>query len=311
MSEFFWTSPEKAYKVLADLKKPNYILRYELAPTGLVHPGILRTLIRLNTLRNLLVKGGLNVISVLRLNDRYVLKSSPYLSNSSPHINSQLKNVPSPEPGFSSYFDWSKADIQKSIEMYGITIDKVLLVSDMYQSNKFKKLIKKVLLKKTEVLRIISDSQDVPPRIFHPLCTNCQKMYYDQVSDISLSGEAEYHCKNCGHESKFSVYDNQGLLAFKIETALTWNFLGITMDFHGLNHIKAVECSAKIYTLLFHRRPPLSYVVNLTIGDNHKVVHKSLYNFIPVTKLSMAQKEKLKGILSKTPDHRLLDLPHI
>jgi lysyl-tRNA synthetase class I len=309
VTKFIWTNPEKAYSVLVDLNRPAYVLYYELAPTGLVHSGILRTLIRLNTLRNLLIERGLNVVSVLRLNDRYVLKSSRHLLNPSPHINSQLINVPSPEPSFSSYFDWSKADIQKAIKMFGITIDKFLLVSGMYQSNEFKGLIKEVLLKKTEVLRIISDSQKAPTSIFHPLCTNCQKMYYDEVSDISLNGKGEYVCKNCGHKSQFSVYENQGLLAFKIEIALTWKFLGVSMDFHGLNHVGATECAEKIYTLLFRMSPPLSYVVNLTIGADHKVVRKSLGNFIPVTGLSIAQKEKLKKILSNISDRRLLVLP--
>jgi len=308
-SNDLWSDPQKACRRLLKLKKAHYVLYYELAPTGNVHPGILRTFIRMNAVRNLLINEGAKVSSLLRINDRYILKSIKYPPNISKYIDNQLKDAPSPVEGFRNFFEWSKTDIENVIKLFDIKIDTTYLVSEMYKSEKFKKLIEKVILKKKKILEILSESQKSEPQIFHPICSNCKKMYHLTVSELNSRGEGRYICKNCGNQSKFSVYKNPGLLAFKIETALTWKFFNISMDFHGLNHVEAVKCSKKIFKELFDSEPPLSYVVNLTLGRDHKMASKSHCNFKPITKMSIAQREELLNILSSTPDQELLSLP--
>lgn len=309
MARNLWRTPQEAADTLANSGKTEFILFYELAATGLVHAGILRTLLRIDSVRAELVKRGLKARFVFGLSDRAALKSTNYLDKPRPFLGRQLKDVPSPEPTAESYFDWSCLDIRKTVSDYDIRVDEFLSDDAFYQSERYRSLTREALLKKREVIETLAKFQK-EPRLFQPLCSNCRKMYCCAVSDITPDGEGWYHCHNCEFSSAFSIYTNGGLLSFKLELAIKWEWLGVDMHFTGIDHLPAIQSSREVSAVLFRERPIHFYLLNLTSQGEGGVMHKSLRNFTPVTHLSAAEKRELRRRLISTPDRSQLKLPH-
>jgi len=306
-----WTTPRKAAEELAGSQKSDFILFYELAPTGLVHAGLLRTLLRVHEVKTELARLGMRARFILGLSDRAALKTTRYLPNPEPYIGCQLRDIPSPEPAAKSYFDWSRADILRAIDEYEIEVDDFLYDDAFYCSAEFRKLTKQALLKKQEIVRTLALSQKTAPYLFQPICSNCGKMYQCVVSEINVCGEGNYNCQNCGFESTFSIYNNRGLLSFKLELAVKWEWLKVDMHFTGIDHLPAVQSGKMVGEVIFHSSRVNFYFLNLTVQDARGVMHKSLGNFSPITRLSVANRRELRERLLKTPDHLLLKLPDV
>lgn len=309
MYKHLWATPRRAAEVIAGTGKREFILFYELAPTGLVHAGLLRTLLRAHQVKMELTRSDLRARFILGLSDRAALKASNYLPNPEPYLGCQLKNVPSPEPTARSYFDWSCSDILRAVDEYEISVDDFLYDDTFYCSAEYRRLTAEVLLMKCEVVRALARSQRTAPRIFQPVCSNCGKMYRSVVSDIGPDGEGWYRCHNCGFESGFSIYSNGGLLSFKLELAVKWNWLKVDLHFTGVDHFPAVQSGKMVSEIVFHSAKTNFYFLNLTIQGNRGVVHKSLGNFSRVTGLPAGARCELREKLLRTPDHLLLKLP--
>ena len=281
------------------------ILYYELAPTGLVHLGVLRSLLRIKELKEYFNNRGNDIKLILRINDRYVSKNNKNLKDSSKYEGVQLRNVPSPEAGFSSFLDWSLNDIYHIIETYDIAFDQILFVDDMYKSKQFQQLIWDTVRRYNELEKIIGESIKQYPQLLHPLCNKCMRMYGTNIvkdNDVYL-----YHCTYCNNDGKINSHINDGLISFKWETALTWKFLNVSIDTHGLNHLNAAEVSKKIYQELFDIEAPQFFTINLTMGDRNSIVSKSQANFVPVSLLTRNYgKEYIIEKLAKVNDKTLL-----
>lgn len=170
-----WPDPSGICDELLRVRRSCSVLYFELAPTGLVHPGILRLMLRIDYMRKRIAAAGLGAVSVLGLDDRCDLKSSRYLSNGSPYIGTKITEVPSPESGFDSYFAWSVAKIREAIVAYGISFDRYELNGDLYRTSSYRELIARSLRHREQILRIIGKFQTTEPLVLSPLVRQMQK----------------------------------------------------------------------------------------------------------------------------------------
>lgn len=287
----------------------RYVIFYELAPTGMVHVGVLRTLIRMKQLRTALLESGEQVVSILRVNDRAALRCADSHSHSHDYRGFPLTRVPSPIPGHESYYHWSVADILRVLDLYSIPFDRVCTMTDVCEIDAFRQGVSLALQRLDEVLDRVSDSQRVPPEFFRPSCDSCGRTYYAKVLTLDSSGCGMYVCSVCGYEGTFSVFENRGLITFKIEMALTWKALDVSFDCHGVNHYEAVNTSRTMYRALGFGEPPGTCMVNITLGPDGKMVSKSRGNSKAVSQMTDEERGVVEALIERTPVHRPLVLP--
>lgn len=304
-----WLSPSDAIDILSKKEKTSFVLYYELAPTGYVHAGIIRTMLHLEKIKSELIKKGFNVSSMLRINDRYVLKSKNYIDKSRFYFNTPLLYTPSPVSKYSNFLEWGISEIFSSMEKFELKFDKIFFVSEMYESKGFKDLVDIFYLKKDKVTKYLGGGQNKIKPLFHPLCEKCKKIYYAETSLINQFMNGKYICKYCGCESTYLIHENKGLISFKIETALTWKYINADIDFHGTNHEDVAKFSEKIYEILFNDSPPLLYEINVTLGNDKKMLSKSKKKFLPFNKFDNSKLKNLKELLVRTDNKKLLQLP--
>lgn len=278
---------------------------YELAPTGLVHLGILRTMLRMNEIRHLLIQEGLNPKTILRINDRYVFHQNLNLQDANSFEGVKLGHIHSPSSKYENFLEWSVDDIKKVIDIFDIKIDRLFYIDDLYKSPKFQELIWSSFDQRNFIEKIIRMSAKKPKDFFHPACDGCGRMYFTSLNIVK--NICKYSCSFCGYNGNISPDINGGLVTFKWETALTWKYCNIHVDIHGANHQRAAITSLRIFTELFNSHPPSFYELNLTLGNDGKAMSKSKANFIPVSKLAkMYGVKKVKDFLKGADDKILL-----
>ncbi len=310
-SERVWWQPAE---ILEELRRRNLkeaVLYYELAPTGSFHPGLLRTSLQIQSLKDSLNKAGLAARCVLRLNDRYVLRSIDYSTEVGGHLMIPLTMVPSPIGGHDNFCQWSINDICAALEACDCKFDEVRYVSELYDSQEFKDLAADALLEKDSLLRYIGDHQQSRPSFFSPVCPRCSRMYAGFTESMSGQGVGIYRCSACELRFRFDVLKSPGLINFKIETALTWRILGVSVDVHGTDQRAAARVSAGVYKILFQDEAPLRHCVNCVLGSDGKIMHKSRRNFRPVLSYSPEERTELIRVLGLLPVNSLVAMESI
>ncbi|HHT9106173.1 MAG TPA: hypothetical protein ACFYD7_09905 [Candidatus Wujingus californicus] len=289
--------------------KSQCILYYEFAPTGLLHAGILRTMLRVEKTRSLAIQKGLAVKAILGIGDRTALKKQLHFPNFEKHINSQLVDIPNPVTNIGTYYDYFCEDIYRTVKKYNIHFDQYIRIGELYESDTLRDVLDKIFGQQSNILSILANSQRNPPTIFFPKCEKCGKMYYSRVQSFDQDGQSKYVCNNCNYNGICSILKNRGAFTFKLEMAIIWRLLGVDFQFAGQDHYEAIMVAQKIYNILFGNLQVIPYIVNLTITDGKNVARKSLGNFRPVSNLNPLESEKLLYLLERTPDKRLLILP--
>lgn len=299
----FWNSPESLVHLIR--RATQIVLCYELAPTGRIHPGIVRTLLYADTLRKLLEADGCASRLVVRVNDRAGSKDRP----SSSELGVVLAG-PLPAKGVSgvSALEQLLKELSACSRHFGVHIDQIDLVSKLYASDTFRRLTREVIKNAAAVRHLLSKYQTTPPVLFRPLCAACRHMYSADLPTNSLDGCGTYRCRRCGYVGTFSAEESDGLFAFKLESALMWEYYQADVDLHGQDHIEAFESSCAIATLLSWR-VPFAGRVNLTFNSAGKKLSKSRDNFVPVVELDFLLQGALKDLVSKTPWREPLHLP--
>ncbi|GAG62300.1 unnamed protein product [marine sediment metagenome] len=309
MNNEMWSTPKEIEQILISESKKKAVLFYEFAPTGKLHAGILRTLIRMNDVLEYLDSMDINTTSILSIADQVALKEQNHFPNFNQFKNRQLNKIPNPITGKGSYSDYFLDDIKKTIKYFKIKIDRYENVSKYYSKKMLYSFVPLIYKKQDEIIFILSKYQKSRPALFHPKCEKCGLLYQGTIYRINSLGCSDFKCTNCGYSSLISIINNVGIFPFKLETAIKWKLLNVDVQFVGIDHKDAIKASIELYENLFGKCNIIPYFLNLTISEGNEVVRKSLGNYKPVTTFNEQERQELRELLKKTKDGLLLRLP--
>lgn len=303
-SKDYWLTPEIISRSIFQTN-PS-VMCYELAPTGRVHAGIVRTLLYAEDIRRRAATNAKTCHLVLRLNDRAAQKGTRV---DSLMVGAEIAaNMPARTSTSLTAIQQLREDIDVCATRFGVRIEQIQLVSTLYKDPKFLGIVNHALERAEDIRRELCHRQTAPVTLFHPLCGRCQRMYCAVPTLESWVGKGVYRCRACGHRDVFNATSSEGLLAFKLESSMMWEYFDAKVDLHGQDHIEAFDASAALSSMLSYRTPLLGRT-NLTFNSAGKKVSKSADNFVPVAELNEARCDELKARMVATPWSRPLRLP--
>jgi len=219
-------------------------------PSGRIHVGSLRGVITHDLIYKALLDQQVKATFSFVIEDHDPMDGLPiYLDEKKyqKYMGQPLNTVPSPEPGFKSYADYFAQDFIEVFNACGCR-PKIIYTSQLYQSGKMNQGIKKCLDKADEIRQIYKKvSGSAKPDDWYPfqvICQKCGKVGTTKV--IDWDGEkVTYQCladlvswaQGCGHQAKVSPFNGTGKLPWKVEWAVKWQAIGITIEGAGKDHM--------------------------------------------------------------------------
>lgn len=250
----FWADKEaqeikkrgKSFEWVDDMKTPS----------GKIHVGALRGVVIHDLTYKALKKAGVNAKYTYVFDNHDPMDSLPiYLDKKKfgQYMGTPLYKIPSPAPGFANYAEYYAKDFQDAFEAIGCHPE-ILWATDIYESGKMNDAIK-LCLDNAEKIRGIYEElyKKSLPKDWYPFqvyCTQCGKVSTTKVFD--WDGEyVHFTCdidrldwvKGCGYKGKASPFSKKahiaGKLPWKIEWAVKWEVIGITVEGAGKDHMSA------------------------------------------------------------------------
>lgn len=219
-------------------------------PSGKVHVGSLRGVLVHDFVYKSFLKFGKKARYTYHFDDFDPMDGLPvYLPKEKyeKYMGFPLKDVPSPEEGFSSYAEYYAKDFLKVFTSLGAEPEIVWSYQDMYKSGKLDPAIKIALDNAERIQKIyqeVSGSQkkkDWYP--FQPVCENCGKIGTTRV--FSWDGkQVSYVCEKdmvewavgCGFEGKVSPFGGSGKMPWKVEWPAKWFANKVGFEGSGKDH---------------------------------------------------------------------------
>lgn len=255
-------------------------LYYELAPTGDVHAGLLRTLLWLDTLRGKLSARGRNVQAVLRINDRTAISPANANLRSPEKWYRHCDDVGFRDTGL-SFLDFFNQRIASVLSAMSLKHVRVLRVSDLMRRTAFRRRLWRVIRQESvvrSVLRVPQSREIVFPYSGDPRRKFTSRFIW--IGDLPFCYDVV--------ERTFTAVDedlNGGFVQFRLESALTWAYFDRCIDFHGDDHAAAFRSSRRLLLTVRPQADVREALVNTIIADDAGVLRKSKANFTPVLDL--------------------------
>lgn len=247
----FW-----ADEVALELKKRKLPLEWVddmKTPSGKIHVGALRGVVIHDLAYKSLKDVGVKAKYTYIFDNHDPMDSLPiYLPKEyEKYLGLPLFKVPSPEKGFANYAEFYAKDFINVFTKIGCTPE-ILWSTDLYLSGKMNGSIKEVLEKADKIRKIYEEmyKKELPKNWypFQPYCPNCTKV--STTSATSWDGEKVHMVcgidkvnwtKGCGFEGDISPFSDKngivGKLPWKIEWAVKWKVVGITVEGAGKDHM--------------------------------------------------------------------------
>ena len=252
MNLVFW-----ADKVAEELKKRKLPLEWVddmKTPSGRIHVGSLRGVVVHDLVYKALKQAGANAKYTWVFDNHDPMDGLPvYLPKEKfeKYLGTPLFQVPSPEPGFKNYAEYYALEFKDVFNAIG-AYPEIIWASDLYMSGKMNDGIR-TCLEKAEIIRGIYEELYKKPLAkdwypFQVYCENCGKVSTTRVYDWD-GEQVSYRCKvdvvdwtkGCGHEGEASPFSSKdrmaGKLPWKIEWAVKWKAIGITVEGAGKDHM--------------------------------------------------------------------------
>lgn len=219
-------------------------------PSGRIHVGSLRGVVIHDLIYKVLVENGIKAEFSYVFNDLDPMDAIPsYLEYSKweKYAGQPLYKIPSPETGYKSFAEYYAKDFINVFESINCH-PKIIWSSELYNSGKMNEVIKKILDNADKVREIYSRiAKASKPDDWFPLnvvCENCGKVGTTEV--YKWDGEIVYYrcsphavawAKGCGHEGKISPFNGNAKFPWKVDWAVTWKTVGITIEGAGKDHM--------------------------------------------------------------------------
>ncbi|MEM7492872.1 MAG: hypothetical protein AAF296_05780 [Pseudomonadota bacterium] len=273
----------------------------ELSPTGSLHAGTLRLLIFAEEVReHARVTYGISVEHVIRINDLAPEKqTSEPLSHGRKIAAHHVE-----ERASANRLETLEEELRMLYEATGWPLPSLIRVSEIYQQDLFRSLIRDCASRSDLIISILSNYKKSSVGLVYPICTSCDRIQYGFPKYLDSSG-AEWVCPDCSAPNTFSCSKSPKILTFKVEQALAWQILGASVDLHGQDHIEAFNASLEIATALELKFLPSAARVNLVFDRIRKTkISKSLGSNYGQIDITIDDLEGLVCRLKKTPFHR-------
>jgi len=245
----YWAD-QLAKQIIESGKYQPYWVDDAKTPSGQIHIGSLRGVITHDLIYKTLLSVGEKATFSYMIDDHDPMDGLPiYLDEKKykKYMGQPLNSIPSPEPGYKSYAEYFAKDFIEVFNACGCQ-PKVIWTSELYRSGKMNKGIRKCLNKASQIRKIykrISGSEkpdDWYP--FQAICQKCGKIGTTKV--VNWDGEkVTYQClpnlvdwaQGCGYKGKISPLSGTGKLPWKVEWAVRWQAVGITVEGAGKDHL--------------------------------------------------------------------------
>lgn len=239
-----------AKEIVASRKHKPYWVDDMKTPSGRIHVGSLRGVITHDLIYKALLDLGQKATFSYVIDDHDPMDSLPaYLASKKwgKYMGQPLNTIPSPEPGFKSYAEYFARDFIEVFNGCGCQ-PKIIWTSNLYSSGKMNKGIKKCLDNVDKIRKIYKRvAGSLKPKDWYPfqvICPKCGKVGTTKIVDWD-GQKATYKClpdlvswaKGCGHTGKESPYNGKGKLPWKVEWAVKWQAIGITIEGAGKDHM--------------------------------------------------------------------------
>ncbi len=247
----FW-----ADEVALELKKRKLPLEWVddmKTPSGKIHVGALRGVVIHDLAYKSLKDAGVKAKYTYIFDNHDPMDGLPvYLPKEyGKYLGMPLFKVPSPNKGFANYAEYYAKDFIDVFTKIGCTPE-ILLSTDLYLNGKMNDSIKEVLDKADKIRKIYEElyKRELPKNWypFQPYCPNCGKV--STTSATSWDGEKVHivcgidkvnWTKGCGFEGDISPFSDKngivGKLPWKVEWAVKWKVVGITVEGAGKDHM--------------------------------------------------------------------------
>lgn len=292
-------------------------------PSGLIHVGSLRGVIIHDLVFRALKEVGLKVRYTYIFDDHDPMDALPaYLPKEKfeKYLGFPLNRLPSPETGYDSFAQYYALEFKKVFNLLGAN-PKIIWASKLYQEGRMNEGIKKCLDNATKIREIYKRvaganlSDDWYP--FFVVCPKCGRVGTTRVYDwdgqaVSFKCEPEMvvWAAGCGHQGKVAPFDGTGKLPWKVEWAVKWQVLGVTVEGAGKDHMSAGGsheiASAVCREILNYPVPhPIAYEFFL-VGGKKMAASKGLG--ASATEVSQIMPpEILRFLMVRTPNRRAID----
>ena len=244
----YWAD-KLAKKIIDSGRYQPYWVDDMKTPSGKVHVGALRGVILHDLIFKALLDSGKKATYTYVIDDHDPMDALPiYLDRTKykKFMGMPLNKVPSPKSGYRSFAEYYAKDFINVFNHLGAK-PKILWASELYTSGKMNQGIKKVLDEAQKIRKIykkISGSEK--PDNWYPfqvICPQCGKLT-TQVFDWD-GKEVIFRClphlyqwaEGCGYEGKISPFDGKGKLPWKVEWAVKWQVIGVTIETAGKDHM--------------------------------------------------------------------------
>ena len=241
-------------------------------PSGRIHVGSLRGVIVHDLIYKALKEIGVKAKSSYVFNDMDPMDGMPaYLDNAEwkKYMGFPLYKIPSPEPGFESfaeYFAQEFIEVFKSLNCH----PQIIWSSKLYRSGKMNNDIK-LILNKVDIVkdifkRLVKKVYPANWFPYNPFCEKCGKV--GTTNSYKWDGKYIYYrcepnmvawAKGCGHEGKTEPINENGKLPWKLDWAVHWKVIGVTVESSGKDHMSkggSYDIAAHVCREILGTEPP-------------------------------------------------------
>jgi len=257
-------------EILASRPSDRYVVNDAKSPSGPIHVGSLRGVVLHDCVVRGLRERGRETTFLYGFDDYDPLDARPASvpAEFDRYLGMPLSEIPSPEPGASSYgrhygleFAWVWSRVGAHPDVYW--------TSELYKSGRFNEAIRIALERADELIQIdreISGSRKAERHPLQPLCERCGRIGTTVVT--GWDGQlVSYECRpdkvrwatGCGHRGRRSPFDGGSKLQYVVEWAAKWWIFGVTVEGAGKDHMTrggSHDRSSAMCERVFHARPP-------------------------------------------------------
>lgn len=292
-------------------------------PSGRIHVGSLRGVVIHDLVYKALLDIGVKAKLTYVFDDHDPMDGLPgFLEEKkwSKYMGMQLFSIPSPEPAFESFAQWSAQEFIKVFESINCHPE-LIWTSQLYKSGKMNEVIKEVLDNVTKVRKIYETiykkkiADDWYP--FQVVCEKCKKVGTTKIHN--WDGEyVHYRCipdmvtwaKGCGHEGKISPLNGNGKLPWKVEWAAKWKVIGVTVEGAGKDHMSAGgshDIASEVCRKVLHYPVPYDFSYEFFIIGGKKMSSSKGVGTSVKEGAEILPTDLFRFLMVRTPIERTLD----
>jgi lysyl-tRNA synthetase class 1 len=263
MEKFYWAD-QVADKIIKERgKKKEYVCASRITPSGTIHIGNFREVITSELVIRALRDKGKKAKFIFSWDDYDRFRKVPanVPKNYEGYIGMPISEIPSPFAKGKSYARYFEEEFQIQLKKVGVEPEFVQH-SVMNKKCKYTKLIKIVIKKRKEIMKILNKYRKEPlKKDWMPITIYCEKCKKDSTKIVSIRDYIiEYEC-SCGYKNKVD-FRKKGVVnvPWRINWPLRWKYEKVDFEPGGIDHSVyggSFMTGKEIAKQVFNYEPPI------------------------------------------------------